>query len=486
VVNIGTIFIGDDMAVRYKKFGNQEYAYEIWNEKIEETGRWKQRSRYLGVVVDKEKGVYEKRNEVKRLSRRSEQKEREILDYGDSYFFNEFLKKDEIYPILRSIFGNHMDTLLSLVLYKLQGGCAMRNAEVWYDGNAASILFPDAAMTSQNISDFLNILGNDKLQRGFFQEYIKSVCGDKSGIIIDSTGLENQINMPITAWGHHNGDIEMETRLILAVSKEAKKPLYFRYAAGNIGDVSTLTTTICELKKFGVLPTISIIDAGYYSEGNINALYEGKVSFLTRMPSSRVIYKSLIKEHSSNIETKDNAVIYGERGLFIHKTQIDLYGHPAFAYIVCDPVRRGREISKKIIDSEQKKDDFELQNCGMMILVTNEDIEKKDIVPLYYSRQMAEQLFGIAKDDLNLLPLRTHGETRFRGLMMLSFISLIIYLKLKETIGNKVTVEQTLALMRNLKCKIFHDNSIIVAEVNKKQRIAFETNNILVPKNCGV
>ena len=172
--------------------------------------------------------------------------------------------------------------------------------------------------------------------------------------------------------------------------------------------------------------------------------------------------------------------------MFVHKEQIDLYGNPAFAYVICDPVRRGKEISKKILGLEPKEDSFELQNCGMMLLVTNEDIDKNEIIPLYYSRQMAEQLFGIAKDDLNILPLRTHSEARFRGLMMLSFIALIIYLKLKNGLDGKSTVEQILSLLRNLKCKIFDDDSVIVAEVNKKQRLLFEAFNYLVPKNSGV
>jgi len=474
------------MAIRYKRFGNKNYAYEIWNEKEKETGKWFQRSKYLGVVIDEAQGIYEKRNKIKQAERLAEQKEQKILDYGDAYFFNEFLKNDPILPMLRTVFGNNADTLLSLVLYKLQGGGAMRHAEVWYDGNAANMLFPNASMTSQNISEFLNIIGKEKLQRNFFKSYIESVCGEKAGLIIDSTGLENQINMPITAWGYHNGGVEMETRLILAVAKESKMPLYFRYVAGNIGDVSTLTTTIGELKKIGVYPTISIIDAGYYSEDNIKALYEGKVSFLTRMPSGRVIYKSLIKENHAGIESKENAVVYGERGLFIRKVKIDLYGHPAFAYVVCDPVRRGKEISKKILELELKNDDFELQNCGMMVLVSNEDIDIKEIIPLYYSRQMAEQLFGIAKDDLNILPLRTHSESRFRGLLMLSFIALIVYLKIKAILDSNVTVEQTLNLMRNLKCKVYDDNSFVVSEVNKKQRLAFELLNFLVPKNNGI
>ena len=292
--------------------------------------------------------------------------------------------------------------------------------------------------------------------------------------------------MPITEWGYHDGGIEKETRLILAVEKETKTPLYFRYVAGHIGDVSTLITTISELMKFNVIPAMSIIDAGYYSEPNIKALYEGNVSFLTRMPSSRVLYKSLIREYGGTIERKGNAVTYGKRGLFIHKQSINLYGYPAYAYIVCDPVRRGREISKKILGLEGQEDAFELQNCGMMILVSSIDMDIKEVIPLYYSRQMAEQLFGISKDDLNILPIRTHSEERFKGLMLLCFVALIIYLKLKKALEPGMTVEQLLSLMRNLKCKVYHDNAFIVGEVNKKQRMAFENAKILVPKLNGI
>ena len=204
------------------------------------------------------------------------------------------------------------------------------------------------------------------------------------------------------------------------------------------------------------------------------------------MPSNRTIYKTLIHEEWAGIEHSGNAVKYGKRGLFILKRQIDLYGYPAHAYIVCDPVRRGKEISKKIMELESMDGELDLEKCGIMVLVSNIDMGIDDVVPLYYSRQMAEQLFGISKDDLSILPIRTHNETRFRGLMLLSFVALVIYMKIKTALGSGSTVEQILLLMRNLKCKVFNDNSLIVGEVNKKQRLTFEAANILVPKNTGI
>lgn len=472
------------MGIRFKLRGKKEYAYEIWNEKNTTTGKWHQKSKYLGVVEDKENKVFVKPNDIKKQQRDLEKNELAILDYGDTYLLNELINKNDILPVFRDIFKDNLDTLLSLIFYRIEGGLAMRHVENWYNGNIASKLFPQAKITTQNISEFLKYLGDEKLQRDFFKKYIKNFCSDKTGLIIDSTGLPNEINMPITEWGYHNGGIEKETRLILAVEKETKMPLFFRYIAGNIGDVSTLTTTLKEIKQLGVIPSLSIIDAGYFSENNIKALYQGNVDFLTRMPSTRIIYKELINK-TKEMEKPENIVKYNERGLFIKEEQIDLYGNVGFAYIICDPERRGKEISKKVINYEnQKEEDLDLLNCGKFIIVSSTKIPTNEVIPLYYTRQSAEQLFGISKDDLNILPIRTHTETTFKGFMFLIFLALTIYSKTKKVLGD-IAIEQALSLLRNLKCKVYEEN-LIVSEVNKKQKLLLEKCGVLVPKNMGV
>jgi len=50
--------------VIYKKFGKQEYAYEMESYRDPETKKPKHKQKYLGVVVDKEKGIYEKRRSM--------------------------------------------------------------------------------------------------------------------------------------------------------------------------------------------------------------------------------------------------------------------------------------------------------------------------------------------------------------------------------------------------------------------------------------
>jgi transposase len=363
----------------------------------------------------------------------------------------------------------------------------MCHAEPWYDGNYASRLFPNANMTSQNISRVLSYLGEESVQRTFFAAYIPLVCKDESGVIIDSTGLPNEIDMPVTDWGHHNGGIAFETRLILAVDRESERPLYFRYVAGNIGDVSTLANTIEEMKRNGISTSSTLLDAGYYSETNLRMLFAAEITFLIRMPSNRTAYKNIITENT-DIESPKYAVKYDKRGLFIKENEIDIYGRKAFAYLVLDPERRGREISKIVSSINEKDNDLDkidFSNCGKMIILSSQKLRTTDVVPLYYTRQMAEKMFGIAKDDLDILPLRTHSEPNFKGFMLLIFISLIIACELKAKLGKDISIEKATSILKTLNCKIF-DDTIIPNEVNKKQRLLLETLNVVVPKFCGV
>ncbi len=471
--------------IRYKKFGNIEYAYEItayWDRKEKKS---RQRSKYLGIVVDKEAKIFKKKE------KKQHEEEKLILDFGDTYILNEFMKKTKIRDLLSKVFGEMTEYLLALIYYRLCHPSAMMYARTWYQGSYARIISKDIDLSSQRISDFLKAIGEEHLQREYFKNHIALHAKTNEGIIIDATSMPNQIHFPFNTWGYNDGGIDKQIRLLFVIDKKSSLPLYFRYLPGNIVDVSSLTTTIEELKKYDIKSSFALVDAGFYSEDNIKKLYIDKIDFLTRLPVKRTLYKDLIKEAMPDIEAFKNAVKYGDRILFVKQKKVDLYGNEGYAHIVLDPERKGRETKKLLInaiedkESDEENVEFELLKSGAMILVSSFDIDKKEAVPLYYMRQMVEKLIGFAKDDLDLIPLRVHREETLRGYLLLIFISLTVFALLKKEVGNDYTVEEALLTMRNLKCKVY-DKELIVQELAKQQKEIVENLDIIVPKKLGI
>lgn len=467
----------------YKKFGRQEYAYEVksyWDSKKKSP---RQKTKYLGVVVDKKKGLFERRN----LSLKTEKL---ILDFGDSFILNRFFQDIGFADLIGNVFGSEKDFLLALLTYRLCYPSAMIYSKTWFEGNYAKMLFPEVNFSSQRISEFFEVIGDENLQRKFFKEYIVKYTNAKKGIIIDASSLPNQVHMPLTQWGRSGEDIDKQIRFLLVIDKEKSLPLFFRYFPGNIVDVSTLNGTIAELQKYGLKKTFVYLDAGYFSKDNLTALMNNQIDFLIRLPANRTLYKSLIEEEAKNLESADNITLYGKRGLFIKQKKVDLFGKKVFAYLVLDPKRKGREINKLLLQTVDEKNSnkelpYLLSKKGTMILISSLKLEKQEVVPAYYIRQTAEKMFGFSKDDLKILPVRVHKEETFRGFLFMQFLSLIAFVQLKETLGKKHTVEKTLLTFRNLKCKVY-DKEILIGELSKQQKELSELLKILVPKKSGI
>jgi hypothetical protein len=151
-------------------------------------------------------------------------------------------------------------------------------------------LFPEARLASQRISEFLVAVGREEVQREFFRQYYQLLYGnqDVTGILIDSSGIPNASKMTVTQISNHNGDISLEARLIYVIDRKTGMPIYFRYCAGNIVDVTTLCTTLVELRQYHIAIDYAIVDAGYCSEENIRELYKNHVRFITRLAPIRV------------------------------------------------------------------------------------------------------------------------------------------------------------------------------------------------------
>jgi transposase len=471
--------------IRYITRNEKTYAYEVtalWDKELKQS---RSKTVYLGRVDPETKNI-------SKLTKKNPEQEKLILDFGDGYFLLEYIKNFEFSNIFIDKIFKKIPAILPLMIYRLCNQSAMYNCENWLDGNVLNLLCKNGELSSQRISDMLKILGDEQTQRDFFTDYLQLLDGSDNSVIIDATSLPNQINIDFNAWGRSDGKIDTQFKLLCVVDQVKKIPLFYRFLPGNLSDVSTLQTTILELAAMGVKNSFVLLDAGYFSEKNIIELYNKEIGFLTRMPSSRIIYKEIILKKIRGIEHLKNTKILNERTFFVKKIKIDLYGKKAYAYVVLDPERKAKELKELMqkyclnnLDHSDDNTKLEFGACGIMILVSSKSIHENEIVSAYYQRQAIEQIFGFSKDDLGLLPIRNHNEPTVKGYLFFQFLLLIIYIKIRENIRDFGTVEQMLMTLRKLKCKVF-GNQIIPAEPIKSVREIFKQFQILVPKNLGI
>jgi hypothetical protein len=412
-----------------------------------------------------------------------------ILDFGDAFFLDNFIKVKGLRPVIDAIGYGNPDTIYAMVSYYVICSLANCHAQSWWEGSYARILYPKANLTSQRISDFLTAIGDENSQRTFFQEYFKLLDHtgvDMENILIDSTGLPNSIHFPLTAICNHNGMISEEVRLIYVVHQKTGMPIYFRYCAGNIIDASTLIRSLEELEVQGINTEFAILDAGYYSEENINELFEKRVSFVTRLKQNLKIYKQIVADHLETLEAKENLVEYNGRYVFLKCVPCELAGHQAYAYIGLDIERKNSESRKTFQRAKPKKmstDDVYEENKkqGIFILITSTQIDTTELLPLYYTRQQIEQVFDIGKNYAGMLPVRVHSEDTFRGHLLLTFIATVVIKQMQEDLKNSTVTPISLFLdLRNHKCKVYEDK-IITHEVFKKANDIYKIFKVKCP-----
>lgn len=445
---------------------------------------------YLGTVIDKEKGIYRNRErglftfDVKtgeyglppddyEPPRQSpvQKRGRVSVDFGDAYFLNAFLWKSGLMDIVDRIAYGNRDTLHAMLLFYTLSNLSNCDAVCWYEGSIVQLLYPRANLRSQRISDCLSAIGTAENQMAFQKAYLGYVFSHYDpdrNMLIDSSGLPNSIHIPFTCMNVHNGKVSNETRLIFVVQRSTGIPLYYRAVPGNIVDVSTLERIFLHLDSLGVSIDSCIMDAGYNSKDNLDLFYDEnhvcKIGFITRVKSSDSEFRTMVAEELATIDQAENFVKYEDRYLFIKKKKIMVgtnADNPAWLYMGLDCERLTSEQHKLFRragrDGLTLEEVYEaMQMEGLFGVISGTEYECKDILPAYYLRQAAEQIFDFAKNYTKLLPLRVSTEATFQGHLLLSFIAScavkMIQLRLKTA---DFLLGSRLLCMRNQKCTIY-------------------------------
>ncbi len=110
------------------------------------------------------------------------------------------------------------------------------------------------------------MIGTPEQKRNFLIAHIEYVLAstDKDvSVLIDSTGLPDKSNLPITRFSNHEGEVKIEFRMIALVQHSTCLPLFYEIIPGNVVDVSSTLRIVRMAVQYNFNVSHTIGDAGH-------------------------------------------------------------------------------------------------------------------------------------------------------------------------------------------------------------------------------
>ena len=342
----------------------------------------------------------------------------------------------------------------------------------------------------------------------------------------DSTSISSRSEtLRQVKYGKNKDDDHLpQINLALVFGEKSKLPFYYRKLAGNVPDVKTIQELLRELDVLGYEKIKLVMDRGYYSAENINALFKKHLKFLCGTSSALSFAKDFIREigsrkdhyeyYNSNLElyvfTKTIAwdyeqerpykgdVVKEERRMYLH-----LYFNPdkfsddgkAFnrrldtlknellsSHRVPEHEKDYRkyfeikEMPKKGISLTVKQDavDAAHERYGFFVLISNEVKDPVTALSLYRMRDVVEKAFWNVKERLNLRRTMTSSESSLEGKLFVEFVALIYLSYIQKKMEEKglfatYTLHELLDELDVIECFMEPGKAPIQGEILKKQ-----------------
>lgn len=327
-----------------------------------------------------------------------------------------------------------------------------------------------------------------------------------------------------------------QINLALLFGEISNLPFYYRKLAGNIPDVKTLKPLLADMDFLGFSKVKLVMDRGFYSQDNINALYTNHLKFLVAAKISlsfvkqeldqiRVTMRSWEHYHqgydlfacSRPINWKythrrpyKGDVIKEDRRMYLHiyynaekavesernlhtllsELQAELASgkrNPehekqyAKYFTVTSTPKRGITVTAKDEALAEAK-----KNHGYFVLLSNEIKDPIEALEIYRNKDLVEKAFGNLKERLNMRRTLVSSDLSLDGKLFVEFIALIYLSYLKKKMQEKdlfkqYTMQGLLDDLDIIECFKQPGQKLRVGEITKRQIKLFEALDIKPP-----
>ncbi|MBQ8706965.1 MAG: transposase [Succinivibrionaceae bacterium] len=373
-----------------------------------------------------------------------------LVDFGDSYFLSNYIEMTGYSRVINKISVVNRDTLYAMICYYVLEDRANSHAETWYRHNYASYLYPHANVYSQRISDLLATLGEPEQKRNFLLahiEYVLSSTDRDVSVLIDSTGMPNKCGLSITRYSNHEGDVNIEFRMIALVQRSTGLPLFYEIIPGNVVDISTTTRIMQLAERYNCKVSYAIGDAGYCCPATMEKQILSGIDFMTRLNPTYDNFKNILVEHGRELDDSANLIRFKNRLVSVVKIETVIAKdantgaeQKGFFYLCKDhqsnASKKDHLMSSKVSRTMKTEEIIEAcERFGIFAIVSTKELSREDVLPEYYVRQDIEQYFDYGKNYARFLPVRQHNEKTLAGHMLLAFIATFIVVMIKNRLN---------------------------------------------------
>ena len=444
------------------------YLYEVtskWNS--EKKRSVKKTCKLLGCITESE-GFVE--SEKARLRKQQIRIERiQVKEYGITaaiiHLFTDMLLA------LKDYFPDSWQRLIVLAYGRLVYQSPLKNMSFHYSNSFLSEQYPDVDVSARSLSYFLRELGQDRNRTVRFCQSFKI---EEDCILFDGTDLfsrSEQMELPKFSKSKF-GTYDDMINLMCVFSVRQQVPVYYRLLPGNIKDVSAFK--LCLLES-GVKDAIVIIDKGFASISNIEALEKEALKFIIPLPrnSSFINYENV---KSGNKRLFEGYFQFEGRYIWHYTTALD---EKRTVTVFLDEELCNREEKDYLNRIESKAVKYSLENYhekrhtfGTIALIHNTGKMARDNYCNYKTRGQVETMIDTLKNIVDADRTYMQNQLTLEGWMLVNLIALkwyyiILRLLKKYELNHKYAPADFLLFLSEVK-KIKINETWLDAEMTQK------------------
>jgi transposase len=298
--------INENKIVRTQNIKGVDYVYEdtpYWDKEKKQN---RHRREYIGKIDENREFVPNKTYLARQtvLPGDKPRPHAARVYYGATHLLNEIGCMSGVSEDIRRAFPRESEEILSLAYYlALESESPMYRFQRWASDHRHPCGY---AIDSQRISEIMRDISEDGKMRFFGLQTERRQ--EKEYLAYDTTSVSSwsEYIKAVRYGKNKDGDNLPQVNMALVFGEESSLPVYYRVLPGNISDVTTVRKLLKDVEFLEIKKLKLVMDRGFYSAYNVNALYKGHYKFLLAAKSGNKFVTRVLNEAKKTIRDFKN------------------------------------------------------------------------------------------------------------------------------------------------------------------------------------